>query len=363
MRIVIVKLSSIGDVVHTLPAAALLRRSLPEARLAWVVERRAAAILEGCPIIDDLIEIDTRKWRAQWSPATLKDIRESLERLRYGPRNNGDRFADLAIDFQGLLKSALVALASNAPHRLGLDLSDLREKASRLMLNRHAPTAQFQHVIDKNLSLARAAIELLNPALHERRSQSETDEYEFPIALSAEDERFADSIITERAGNYAILNPGGGWPTKLWAPFRFGQLADWLWDTYGLTSLVTYGPGEEVLAQQASQSAKSGRAVVVASTLKQFVSLARRCSLFVGGDTGPLHLAAAAKAPIVGLYGPTSPRRNGPFDPHDLTVGRDLWCRPGCHQRSCWHWECMDIELEDVKVVVSKRLAKVEAGK
>jgi len=105
-------------------------------------------------------------------------------------------------------------------------------------------------------------------------------------------------------------------------------------------------------------SAHSGAAEVIASTLKQFVALARRAALFVGGDTGPLHLAAAAGTPIVGIYGPTSPARNGPFSPQDITVGRDLWCRSDCHQRACWHWECMDIPASVVTRAASLRLSR-----
>src|SRR5262249_7813347 len=123
---------------------------------------------------------------------------------------------------------------------------------------------------------------------------------------------------------------------------------------------VTYGPGEETLADRVVASSKSGAARALASTLKQFAAVARRASLFVGGDTGPLHLAAASGTPIVGVYGPTAPAGNGPFDPRDITIGRDLWCRADCHRRSCWHWECMDIPVSDVKRAVLTRLERAQ---
>ena len=353
MRIVIVKLSSIGDVVHTLPAAALLRRSLADAHIAWVVERRASEILRDSPVIDELIELDTRAWRANLlSPATFSEVRGKLGQLS----SNGGARADVAIDFQGLIKSGLVAFKSRASRRIGFETQELREQPSRLFLTQQIPTSHLNHVIEKNLELARAAI------ANASATESSSDSYEFPIAISSDDEQYIEALIENQPDRFAIINPGGGWPTKLWPSERYAELADWLWSECGLASFVTYGPGEEALARAVASNAKSDHVRPVASTLKQFVALAKRASLFVGGDTGPLHLAAASRTPIVGLYGPTSPERNGPFDPRDVTVGRDLWCRADCHRRSCWHWECMDIPVSDVRAAVLKRLANIEAS-
>jgi lipopolysaccharide heptosyltransferase I len=349
MRIVIIKLSAIGDVVHALPAVAALRRALPAARLTWVVEKRAVAILKDSPVIDELIEIDTRAWRKQMlNRATLDDIRRRLATMRGGVD------IDVAIDFQGLLKSAFVVRATQARRRLGFATAELREPLSRLFLTEQIDTSRLRHVIDKNLALARAAVAPFKDADEVAFAPAA---YEFPIAVSADDERFAERAANRRAARFAILNPGGGWPTKLWSAARFGELADQLYEQHGLTSYVTFGPGEESLAQSVTSHARSGAAEVIASTLKQFVALARRAALFVGGDTGPLHLAAAAGTPIVGIYGPTSPERNGPFNPQDITVGRDLWCREACHRRSCWHWECMDIPVRAVARAGARRLA------
>jgi lipopolysaccharide heptosyltransferase I len=362
MRIVIVKLSSIGDIVHTLPAAALLRRSFPDARLTWVVERRASAILKDSPAIDELIELDTRTWRKRLlSSSTMSGIRVQLNQLRRSPGSNNGVNADIAIDFQGLIKSGLVAFATRANRRIGFGTDDLREKASKLLLTEQVETSTFSHVIEKNLALARAAISSL-AAEPVREHTISSQCYEFPVAVSPEDERIVESAIDSRRP-FAIINPGGGWPTKLWPPNRYSELAEWLADECALSSIVTYGPGEEELARAVVSKARSGAIQPLALTLKQFAALARRAALFVGGDTGPLHLAAASQTPIVGLYGPTSPARNGPFDPQDITVGRALWCRTECHRRSCWHWECMDIPLDDVKRAVLKRLANKKADK
>jgi lipopolysaccharide heptosyltransferase I len=356
MQILLVKLSSIGDVVHALPAAALLRRALPDARISWVVERRASALIKESPVIDQLIELDTRAWRNDLLTAsTIRNVRTQLRQLRQTRESNGAAHPDIAIDFQGLIKSGLVAFASRATKRIGFETSDLREKASRLLLTEQAKTSHFTHVIDKNLALAHAAIPG-SVATRVAPKEGSSTGYEFPIAVSAEDQRFAETA-TEGHRPFAIINPGGGWSTKLWAPDRYAALADWLWGDCGLKSFVTYGPEEERLAQAVVSTSRSQAVRPLATTLKQFVALARLAALFVGGDTGPLHLAAASAAPIVGLYGPTCPQRNGPFDSRDITVGRDLWCRADCYRRTCWHWECMDIPVNDVKRAVMRRLA------
>ncbi len=346
MRILIVKLSSIGDVVHTLPAAAWMRRALPDAEIQWVVERRASAILKNSPAIDQLIEIDTRAWRSSmFSSDTAIEIRRALAQIKN--HSGEDAPTDIAIDFQGLIKSGFVAFASGATRRVGFCSNDLRERMSRIFLTEQAATSEKTHVIEKNLALARAALD---------REMDDSTRYEFPIAISIEDEAFAESAVSEFGPSFAIINPGGGWKTKLWPADRYGQIADWLRKEMGLRSIITFGPGEENLADAVATYSKTGAASPRASTIKQFVALARRASLFLGGDTGPLHLAAASGTPIVGLYGPTSPERNGPFDKRDVTIGLDLWCRPACHRRSCWHWRCMDISIREAQRAILKRL-------
>ena len=350
MRILIVKLSSIGDVVHTLPAAALLRRAMPKAHISWVVERRASEILKGSPAIDELIEIDTRAWRKKAiSRETLADIRSKIDRVRNRASANGAKATriEVAIDFQGLIKSGMVTLATGAERRIGFETGELREKASRVFLNEQVATSHVKHVVDKNIVLARSLLD---------GEAAGEDRYEFPIHVSPEDEEYAEKVIARIGSPFVIINPGGGWPTKLWPAERYGEVADWLWSDRKTKSIVTFGPGEEALAEAVAAGSRAGSAHTVASTLKQYVALTRRASLFVGGDTGPLHIAAASGTPIVGLYGPTSPERNGPFDEKDITIGRDLWCRTDCHRRSCWHWECMDIPVNEVIEAISKRL-------
>jgi ADP-heptose:LPS heptosyltransferase len=161
------------------------------------------------------------------------------------------------------------------------------------------------------------------------------------------------------AGGYAILNPGGGWPTKLWSASRFGALADELWIHHGLHSIIAYGPGERELAVTVTGSSRTGKAHAASLSLKGFYALARRALIYVGGDTGPTHLAVAAGTPVVGLFGPTEWWRNGSPRPDDICVERnDINCRIDCNRRSCSEWVCMDIGVERVLDAVNERLRR-----
>jgi ADP-heptose:LPS heptosyltransferase len=182
-------------------------------------------------------------------------------------------------------------------------------------------------------------------------------ELSFPIGVTPAAEAEAERATAETGGNYAILNPGGGWPTKLWSAEKFGALADLLWTNFQIRSLVTYGPGEVELAEAVRRSSRSEKATPVSLSLKGFYSLAKRARIYVGGDTGPTHIAVAAGAPIVGLFGPTEWWRNGSPYSEDICVERnDIDCRVDCHRRSCSKWICMDINVERVFDAVRQRI-------
>lgn len=346
-RILIVRLGAIGDVVHTLPALAVLRRAFPRAHLAWAVEKGGAAkLLAGNPCLDDLIELDLRGWRRDLTDAkTRAAIRSSVARLRAGE-------FDLALDFQGLLKSAMIARLTGAPRRIGFARAALREPASAWLLTEQVIADDRDHVIKKNLQIAAYL------------GCDVTGEWEFPIALADGDEQFAAAQSARFDNAFAILNPGGGWPTKLWNTHGFALIADRLWGTYGISSAVTYGPGEETWAQAIVAQAKSGAATALKTSLKEFWALAQRAQLFLGGDTGPMHLAAAAHTPIVAFFGPTSARRNGPFAAADVVIERDdLDCRVDCYRRRCSHTSCMKLPVDVVWQGVERRLRMAGAGR
>jgi len=343
VRILIVKLGSIGDIVHTLPALAALREGFPEAEISWVVERNLSEILRDNPILDRLIEVDTKALRrGLMSGETLRAPRQQLRRLRASA-------FDVALDFQGLLKSASIARLSGARRVFGYSRTGLREPTSSLFLSKRVAVPKNTHVIHKSLLLLQGALDIPVP--------EKPDTLSFPISVSPKDEAEARNAAESTGGKYAILNPGGGWPTKLWSVDRFGKLADVLWSSYGISSLITYGPGELELAENVRRSSASGKAQPVSLSLKGFYSLAREARVYVGGDTGPTHIAVAAGAPIVGLFGPTEWWRNGSPRPEDICVERnDIDCRVDCHRRSCSKWICMDIDVERVMQAVERRI-------
>ena len=232
----------------------------------------------------------------------------------------------------------------------GVCARSLARAASRLLLHETISIPNGLHVIRKNLALVEGALGIPVPV--------DPDEFQFPIALEpAHEEEAAHAAGIDRP--YAILNPGGGWPTKLWSAEKFGALADELWNHFRLYSLVTSGPGEDELTERALSSSKSGKARAVSVSLKGLCALAKHADVYVGGETGPTHLAIAMGTPVVGLLGPTEWWRNGSPYPDDICVERtDIDCRENCHRRSCSKWICMDIEVERVLHAVSERLAR-----
>ena len=343
MRILIVKLGSIGDIIHTLPSLAAIRKAYRNAEISWVVERRSVEILRDNPILDHLIEVDTKALRrGLMSGETLRAPRQQLRRLRASA-------FDLALDFQGLLKSATIARLSGARRIFGFSREGLREPPSRFLLSKQIAVPKQTHVINKGLELVRGALGIDVP--------SSATAFEFPIGISTLDQQEAAAASAATGGNFAILNPAGGWSTKLWSPERFGALADELWTRHRISSLVTYGPNEADLAQRVVTASATNKAQAVRLSLKGFFALAKQARVYVGGDTGPTHLAVAARTPVVGLFGPTEWWRNGsPFN-EDICVERlDIDCREDCHRRSCSKWICMDIDVRRVADAVDRRL-------
>jgi lipopolysaccharide heptosyltransferase I len=342
MKILIVKLSSIGDVVHTLPALAAIRHALPDSEISWVVEKSAAEILRGSELINNLIEIDTRSLRnGKKFEEILSEASKQLRELR------GFRF-DAVLDFQGLLKSAAIAKLARAKKIYGFSKQNLREPASRFLLTETIAVEQNSHIIVKNLKLAQKVLKISVPK----------SDFEFPIFTSETHKQEAANIIEKTGENFAVLNPAGGWTTKLWHAENFGALADRLWTENRLISVVTTAPNEIELAQKVLQNSKSGKILLAQPSLKGFFELAKKAKVYVGGDTAPTHLAVAAKAPIVGIFGPTEWKRNGSPNASDICVDRtDIGCRTNCHRRTCDNWICMNIEVETVFRAVQQRLA------
>jgi lipopolysaccharide heptosyltransferase I len=310
-RIALLKLSSLGDVIHALPVAATLRAARPRARLAWIVERREAAVLQGHPGLDEVIVADTRGWRRARGPAAARAaLAEALALRRRLARG---RF-DVAIDLQGLLKSGILAAATRAPLRIGFAARWGREPLSALFTNRRVtPPPSARHVIEQYLAL------LAPLGITERRM-----EFTLPVTPAAEtiiDEWLAGAGLKPRR-RLVVLNPGAGRPDKRWPLTHYTELARRLVQDAGAHVVVTWGPGEEAAARAIAGGAPATAAPP--TDLTTLPALLRRASVMVAADTGPLHMAAALGTPCVGLYGPTSAERNGPYGPgHRALVSPD----------------------------------------
>ena len=311
-RILIVRLSAMGDVIHTLPAAHFLRAIFPEAYIGWLIEERWAELLCAAgaarcgtrsnlrPLVDEVHTVNLKAWeKSLFSISTLQRIATVWNDLH-------DKRYDVAIDLQGAIRSALLARWSGA--RVVYGAAEPRESPAALWYRRKA-IAQGRHVIEQNVSVAAALVgdsERLHPP--DIRCDFPRD----PQVEERIDQRLAEAGI----GEFAILNPGAGWGAKRWPADRYAEVARGLAEsgpaTRGLVSILNYGPGEEGLAKDVEQ-ASGGTARALSCTITELISLTRRARLFVGGDTGPLHLAAALGVPVVGIYGPTDPSRNGPY--------------------------------------------------
>ncbi len=300
-RIALVKLSSLGDVVHALPVAASLRAARPAARLAWIVERREAAVLRGHPDLDEVIVADTRGWRRARRPGAVRRALADMAALRRRLRQA--RF-DVALDLQALIKSGAVARASGAPLRIGFAAGWGREPLSALFTNRRVlPPPSARHVVEQYLAL-------LAPLGVEAR----TLEFRLPSTPAVETrmEEWLATAGLKPHRRLVVLNPGAGREGKRWPLGSFTTLAQRLAHDADAHVLVTWGPGEEAAARTIVEGAAA--AVLAPPTdLDALLALLRRASVMVAADTGPLHMAAALGTPCVGLYGPTSAARNGPY--------------------------------------------------
>jgi heptosyltransferase-1 len=302
-----------GDVLHALPAVAMLRRALPEAHIGWVVERRWRELLcaretdlsgsrgVGRPLVDEVHLVDTRGWRKNLlSTQTRNEFQDAVRGMRASEY-------EAALDMQGAIKSATIAKLSGANTILGFRKP--REGVARVfystLVDGRAP-----HVIEQNMEVVQTWLEEIGLSRATSTLQPGTALLPRDKASEARMDATLKSLGMSRSP-IAILNPGAGWGAKQWAPARYGELAARL-ASRGLRTIVSHGPGEEALAREAV-AASAGTAVALYSSLSEFMAVSRRAQLFVGGDTGPMHMAALMGVKTVALFGPTDPARNGPY--------------------------------------------------
>ncbi len=337
------RLGSMGDIIHTLPAATALRRAFPEVSLGWVVEERWAELLctlreprsgprsARRPLVDRIHTVNTKAWRRSlFSTQTCEQIAAGLSELR------AQRY-DVAVDFQGAARSAIVSRWSGAHVVYGF--AQPRENVATMFYTRQV-IGHGGHIVEQNLSLAEAVA----------REPLSTPKVEFPHDEAAEEQ--------QGVGDFALLNPGAGWGAKQWPAERYGELAKRLAED-GVKSLINFGPGEEPLVR-AVESASKDMAKGVGSSLTELIALTRRARLFIGGDTGPMHLAAALGVPVVAIFGPTNPARNGPFGTRSIVLRSPI--SPTTHSRRAQPDPGMlEISVDEV-VAAARKLLRSNRG-
>jgi heptosyltransferase-1 len=307
--ILVVRLGAMGDLIHAIAAVSALRAALPECKIGWLIEKRWSELLcasgfafrgersQERPLVDDLFAVDIRALRSNpISPALWKELRRGFAELRSAGYEQ-------VVDMQGAVRSALFARLSGASESWGE--SNPRE-APAAIFYRHAVTVSGTHVAQQNLALisvvAGIPLDFCAPLLpHDAGSA-----------------KWCEQLLIGRGSGFCILNPGAGWGAKCWPPSAFAEVARRLAEV-GVRSLVNFGPGEERLAQQVAESSGDA-AEAISCTVSQLIELTRRAGLFIGGDTGPMHLAAAFGVPVVGLFGPTNPERNGPWRTRNIVL-------------------------------------------
>ena len=294
-RYLVVRLTALGDILHTVPAVAALRNAYPRARIDWVVEKKWAPVLEGSPAIDEVIPFERRSF---WG------VIECVERLRE------NRYT-CAIDFQGLYKSSLLAGLSGAERRIGFDRAWAREgNAALFYTERVVPNGR--HVAELNYSLA------------ERAGASRPAAPEYRLRVPAGGAASIRSRLHDLGigGDYIVVGPGGSWRAKCWPAERFGDFCREFETRHGMSVIVIFGPSEKALAEEVVRTAAPARPVAIGTTIEELMGLLAHARGVVAVDSGPLHLAAALGTRVVGLYGPTDPARNGPFVPGAVIVHR-----------------------------------------
>jgi heptosyltransferase I len=333
MNILIVRLGALGDIVHAVPAAAALRHAFPDARIDWLVESKHRAMVDLITVVDRAVALD-RPSVSGWL-----DVSRRMQEIQY----------DVAIDFQGLMKSAVLARASGAPRVIGFSIWHLREKAARPFyseIHRDTPSERADHVIRQNLGLLQTL-------------GVDDMTVRFPLAEVQSDALAEIRATLGRERPFALINPGAAWPNKRWPPERFGEVAAFLREIRDLPSFVLWGPGEEGLAGAVVERSDGAARVAPATRIADLLALSRAAALMISGDTGPLHLAAAVGTPTVSLFGPTDPQRNGPWSDDDVAVSRYGSC--GCHyERRCRKtaWCLESIDVAEVTAAVQQRFQR-----
>lgn len=329
MKALIVRLGAIGDIVHTVPVAAALRRARPDWAIDWLVDRRHERVLALFAVTDRAIAVDPA---GPWA-ATVAVVR-GLRATKY----------DVVLDAQGLLKSAVLARLAGGARTIGFERQWLREPVAAWFYTEAVDARGTVHVAERNLRLLGAL------GVDDTRVETPLRVPESPVA---------DDVAAAEGARYGVVNPGAGWPNKQWPPERWGQLVAALQRRHGFPWIVVWGPGEEPLARAVEEASAGAAMMAPATSIEDLAALLARATVVLAGDTGPLHLAAAAGTPIVGVYGPTDAARNGPWSSEDICVSRFSQCR--CHHKrrcSAASWCLGSVSVDEMARAVEQRLSR-----
>lgn len=291
-RILIVRLGSMGDIVHALPAVHALRTAYPQARMDWLVEGKWRALVHANPDVNRVIELDR---------SSLGGILRVVQQLRAS-------HYDCALDFQGLYKSAVMAFFAGARRRIGFSAAAAREAGAAAFYSHRVHPAGV-HVVEQNLEIAAQAGPTPLPVSF--------PELRIPAEAEAQVRRMLGDAGLDR---FYLISPGGGWRSKCWPPEHYGHVHRKLAEKHGLRGVVSYGPGEKALAESVRIVAHEPPPLTLDLNLEQLMAAVKRAALVVAADTGPLHLAGALGTPAVALFGPTDPARNGPRGSRTVVV-------------------------------------------
>jgi lipopolysaccharide heptosyltransferase I len=331
-RVLIIKPSAIGDVVHTLPILRLVRNKWPAAKVSWLVTPACSGLLEGHPLLDEVILFDRKRFAGLWrSPRVFTEWRGFTRSLR-------ERRFDLVLDLQGLFRSAWLARKTAAPVRVGF--ANAREMAWMFYTHRVPIETMEQHAIDRYLKLARHI------------GCDDGTGVDFPFATTDADRRHVRGLLTAAgvAGPYAVLLPGTNWATKRWPIEKFAALIGPLRERFGLASVLAGG------ADAAAMARDMPGAIDLAgqTTLKQLTALLEDAALVVANDSGPMHIASALGRPLVAPFGPTNPIRTGPYQRLESVIRLNIACSP-CYSRTCWHQSCLRWLDSDAVIDLARR--------
>lgn len=337
-RILLIKPSSLGDIVHALPMLAALRRRWPDAHIAWLVGASFAPLLDGHPLIDEVIRFDRKRYgQMWWNPAA------SIAFWRFVASIRRRRF-DLVIDLQGLIRSGLLSWFSGARRRVGF--AHAREAAWLFYTQRVSCPPDSPHAVDRNLCVARQLGLPIDPI-------------EFPLALTDAELERARALLaetqTDSSESITAILPGARWASKQWPARRFAEVVDTL-QANGTRCLLLGAPDDEPLGEIIMRECRDAPVNLIGRTsLRELVALLALADRVVCCDSGPMHIAAALDRPLTAIFGPTDPNRTGPYGSRSAVVRRDLQCSP-CLRRVCplRHHACM-AELDAETVLASVR--------